>query len=167
MKITFIELDPQYSIVTHQSVLTLISDFFLLLEIATTWQTNSTAHKLKPRLFYNFAISLSLSCRLLPWCELCLTICDKEMLVVIRELENQRHVLKDTKYQFKVWMNYKNLEYFMKVQKLNKRQAYQILYLSRFNFTLKHIPDTKMEKANGLSRRLNQKVEVENDMLDL
>ena len=136
MKITFIELDPQYSMVTHQLVLTLISDFFLLVEIATTWQTDSVAYKLKPRLFHNFAISLSLSCRLLPWYELCLTIYDKEMLVVIRELENQRHVLKDTEYKFKVWMNYKNLEYFMKVQKLNKRQAYQILYLSRFNFTL-------------------------------
>jgi len=29
-------------------------------------------------------------------------------------------------------MDYKNLEYFIKAQKLNKKQAYWILYLSRF-----------------------------------
>jgi len=33
---------------------TSISDFFLFSEIITTWQTNSTAHKLKLRLFYKF-----------------------------------------------------------------------------------------------------------------
>jgi len=44
---------------------------------------------------------------------------DKEMLVVIRGLENRRHLLEDTKFKFKVWMDDKNLEYFMKVQKLN------------------------------------------------
>ena len=41
----------------------------------------------------------------------------------------------------------------MKAQKLNRRQAYQALYLSRFDFTLKHVPEVKIEKANGLSRR--------------
>ena len=41
----------------------------------------------------------------------------------------------------------------MRVQKLNRRQAQWILYLSRFDFTLKHIPETRMGKADGLSRR--------------
>ena len=44
---------------------------------------------------------------------------DKEMLVVIRGLENWRYLLKDAKFKFKVWTDYKNLEYFMKAQKLN------------------------------------------------
>ena len=44
---------------------------------------------------------------------------DKEMLVVIRGLENWRHLLEGAKFKFKVWMDHKNLEYFMKVQKLN------------------------------------------------
>ena len=48
---------------------------------------------------------------------------DKEMLVVIRSLENWRHLLEDTKYKFEVWIDHKNLGYFMKVQKLNHRQA--------------------------------------------
>jgi len=30
--------------------------------------------------------------------------------------------------------------------------------LSRFNFTLKHIPETKIEKADGLSRRPDLKI---------
>ena len=51
----------------------------------------------------------------------------------------------------------------MKAQKLNQRQAQQALYLSRFNFILKHVPGTKMGKANGLSRRLDWKVGVERD----
>jgi len=51
----------------------------------------------------------------------------------------------------------------MKVQKLNRKQAHWALYLSRFDFTLKHVPETKMRKANGLSRRLDWKVGVEKD----
>ena len=51
----------------------------------------------------------------------------------------------------------------MKVQKLNRRQAQWALYLSRFDFTLKHVPRTKMGKADGLSRRSDWKVGVEKD----
>jgi len=48
---------------------------------------------------------------------------DKEMLAIIRGLENWRHLLEGTHFKFKIWMDHKNLEYFMKVQKLNQRQA--------------------------------------------
>ena len=68
------------------------------------------------------------------------------------------------KFKFEVWTDYKNLEYFIKTQKLNRKQAYQILYLLRFNLTLKHVPGTKMEKTNRLSRRIDQKVEVEKNI---
>ena len=85
------------------------------------------------------------------------------MLVVVKGLENWRHLLEDAKYIFKVWTDHKNLEYFMKAQKLNQRQACWTLYLSRFNFTLKHVPETKMGKVDGLSRRPDWKVGVEKD----
>jgi len=49
----------------------------------------------------------------------------------------------------------------MKTQKLNQRQARWVLYLSRFDFTLKHVLETKIGKADGLSRWPNWKVEVE------
>jgi len=42
-------------------------------------------------------------------------IYNKKMLMVIRGLENWRHLLEGTKYKFEVWTDYKNLRYFMKV----------------------------------------------------
>ena len=50
-------------------------------------------------------------------------IYDKEMLAIIRGLENWRHLLEGTCFKFEIWTDHKNLEYFMKVQKLNRRQA--------------------------------------------
>ena len=85
------------------------------------------------------------------------------MLVIIRELENWRHLLEGTHSKFEVWTNHKNLEYFMKVQKLNCRQAWWALYLSRFDFMLKHVPGVKMVKTDGLGRWPDWKVEVEKD----
>ena len=46
-------------------------------------------------------------------------IYNKEMLVVIRGLEAWRHLLEGAKFKFEVWTDHKNLEYFMKAQKLN------------------------------------------------
>ena len=40
---------------------------------------------------------------------------NKKMLVVIRGLENWRYLLEGTKFKFEVWIDHKNLEYFMKV----------------------------------------------------
>jgi len=54
----------------------------------------------------------------------------------------------------------------MKAQKLNRRQVRWALYLSRFNFTLKHIPRSKMGKADSLSRRPDWEVGVERDNED-
>ena len=90
-------------------------------------------------------------------------IYDKEILLIIRRLENWKHLLKSAKFKFEVWTDYKNLEYFIKTYKLNKRQAHWILYLSKFDFTLKHVSGTKMGKVDKLSRRPDQKVGVGND----
>ena len=48
---------------------------------------------------------------------------DKEMLAIIMGLENWRYLLEGTHFQFEIWTDHKNLEYFIKVQKLNQRQA--------------------------------------------
>ena len=48
---------------------------------------------------------------------------DKEILVIIRESENWRHLLEGAHFKFEIWTDHKNLEYFMKAQKLNHRQA--------------------------------------------
>ena len=72
------------------------------------------------------------------------------MLAVIQCLEAWRHFLEGARSKFKVWTDHKNLEYFMSNQKLNRRQVRWALYLSRFNFILKHIAGSKMGKADGL-----------------
>ena len=88
---------------------------------------------------------------------------NKEMLAIIRGLEAWRHLLEGVQTKFEIWTDHKNLEYFMKVQKLNRRQARWMLYLSRFDFTLKHIAGSKMGKADKLSRRADWKVAVDKD----
>ena len=78
---------------------------------------------------------------------------DKEMLAIVRCLEEWRHFLEGTVVKFEIWIDHKNLKYFIKAQKLNRRQARWVLYLSRFDFVLKHVPGTKIGKADSLSRR--------------
>jgi len=91
---------------------------------------------------------------------------DKEMLAVIRSLEAWRHYLEGAKLEFEIWTDHKNLQYFMTSQKLNRRQARWALYLSRFNFTLKHVPEKSMGKADGLSRRPDWQEGVERNNED-
>jgi len=51
----------------------------------------------------------------------------------------------------------------MKAQKLNRRQARWSLYLSRFDFALKHVAGKSMGRADSLSRRVDWAEEVEKD----
>jgi len=88
---------------------------------------------------------------------------DKEMLAIIRCLEAWRHFLEETRSKFEVWTDHKNLEYFMSNQNLNRRQARWALYLSRFDFVLKHILGSKMGKVDRLSKRPDWEVGVEKD----
>ena len=44
---------------------------------------------------------------------------NKEMLVIIRGLEAWRHLLEEAQFKFEIWTDHKNLEYFIKTQKLN------------------------------------------------
>jgi len=77
-----------------------------------------------------------------------------------------RYFLEGMTIKFEIWTDHKNLEYFMKAQKLNRRQARWTLYLSRFDFTLKHIPGSRMGKADSLSRRPDWEIGVEGDNED-
>jgi len=72
-------------------------------------------------------------------------------------------LLEGVQFKFEIWTDHKNLEYFMKAQKLNRRQARWALYLFQFDFTLKHVPETRMGKVDGLSRRSDWKVGVDRD----
>ena len=48
---------------------------------------------------------------------------NKEMLAVIRCLEAWRYFLEGATVKFEIWIDHKNLEYFMKAEKLNQGQA--------------------------------------------
>jgi len=80
-------------------------------------------------------------------------IYDKEMLAIIRALEEWRHFLEGATHPVEIWTDHKNLEYFMMAKKLNHRQACWSLHLARFDFLLHHYPGCTMGKPDALSRR--------------
>ena len=77
---------------------------------------------------------------------------DREMLGIVKCLDEWKHLLEGAQNKFEIWSNHKNLKYFMSSQKLNHKQVRWALYLSRFDFMLKHMPGSSMGKANSLSR---------------
>jgi len=80
-------------------------------------------------------------------------IYDKEMLAIIRALEEWRHFLEGARHLVEIWTDHKNLEYFMVAKKLNRHQTHWSLYLARFDFKLTHCPGRCMGKPDTLSRR--------------
>ena len=74
--------------------------------------------------------------------------------------------MEGAKLKFKIWTDHKNLQYFIMSQKLNCRQTRWALYLSWFNFMLKHVPGKSMGKADELSRRPDWQKGVEKDNED-
>ena len=78
---------------------------------------------------------------------------DKEMLTIIRTLEEWKHFLEGARHPMEIWTDHKNLEYFMTAKKFNCCQAHWSLYLARFDFKLAHCPECSMGKSDTLSRR--------------
>jgi hypothetical protein len=90
-------------------------------------------------------------------------VADKEMLSVIRSLEQWRHYLEGAHHEFEIWNDHANLQWFMKHQDLNCRQARWAQYLSRFNFKWLHKAGATMGKADALSRREDHSIGIEKD----
>jgi len=82
---------------------------------------------------------------------------DKEMLAIIRVLEEWRHFLEGATRPVEIWTDHKNLEYFMTAKKLNRCQARWSLHLARFDFSLHHHPRCTMGKPDALSRRADHR----------
>lgn len=79
-------------------------------------------------------------------------IYDKELLAVVRCLEEWDADLRSVE-KFTIHSDHQSLEYFMTVRKLTERQLRWSLILSRYNFTIAHIPGRTNERADALSRR--------------
>jgi len=80
---------------------------------------------------------------------------DKEMLAIVRALEEWRHFVEGAEHCCEIWTDHKNLQYFMTAKKLNRRQARWSLLLARFDFIMHHHPSKSMGKTDALSCRSN------------
>ena len=86
-------------------------------------------------------------------------IYDKELLAVIRALDEWRHYLEGGEYPIEILSDHKNLLYFATARTLTRRQARWSLFLSRFNFRIVYRPGRLGGKPDALSRRSDLKPE--------
>lgn len=93
-------------------------------------------------------------------------IYDKELLAIIRALEEYRQHLEGHPHTIEIWSDHRNLTYFKNAQKLTRRQARWSLFLTRFNFSLQHKPGNTMLTADPLSRRPDHEEGVNGDNED-
>jgi len=80
-------------------------------------------------------------------------IYDKEMLAIMRALEDWHHFLESTPQPFDIFTDHKNLSYFREAHKCTWCQARWSLNLSKFNFSLIHQPSCFMGRPDSLSCR--------------
>lgn len=92
-------------------------------------------------------------------------IYDKELLAIMRCLEEWRAYLLGTVEPFEIWTDHQNLTYFREARKLNCRQARWFTELCNYNFALIHKPGTSMGKPDGLSRQ--KQLDDRNDNKDV
>ena len=80
-------------------------------------------------------------------------IYDKELLAIIKCLEEWRPELQGAAEPFEVITDHKNLEYFTSTKALNQRQVRWSEFLSGFNFRIIYRPGSKAIRPDALSRR--------------
>jgi hypothetical protein len=80
-------------------------------------------------------------------------IYDKELLAIIRALEEWRHHLEGAEHQVTILTDHKNLQYFQTARTLTRRQARWSLFLTRFDYEIQHRPGRLGGKPDLLSRR--------------
>jgi len=80
---------------------------------------------------------------------------NKEMLAIMRALEEWRHFVEGAEHHCEIWTDHKNLQYFMTAKKLNQRQARWSLLLAQFDFIMLHHPGKSMGKTDTLSHQSN------------
>ena len=94
-------------------------------------------------------------------------IYDRELLSIIRALEEWRHYIMGSGHSTIVYSDHKNLTYYRSAQNLNRRQARWSLYLSEFDIKLIHQAGTKMIQSDALSRRPDHCPDEDQDNQDI
>ncbi|QRW15820.1 Retrotransposable element Tf2 protein [Rhizoctonia solani] len=78
---------------------------------------------------------------------------DKELLAIIKALEEWRIFLEATNKPVQVFTNHRNLEYWMQARTFNRQHARWRVFLSNFNFEIHYRPGKQSGKPDALSRR--------------
>jgi transposase InsO family protein len=78
---------------------------------------------------------------------------DKELLAVIRCLQEWESELMGCEEEFEIRTDHRNLRYFNQLRRLTERQMRWSDTLSRYRFMLKHVPGRLNAQADALSRR--------------
>jgi hypothetical protein len=90
-------------------------------------------------------------------------IYDKKLLTIIRCFEQWRAKLQSVESLINVLIDYKSLEYFMTIKKLNRRQARWAEFLTEFDFKIAYQSEKKNDKADSLIKRLEDRSIDESD----
>jgi len=80
-------------------------------------------------------------------------IYDKELMAIIKALEEWRPECEGAAYPLQLITDHKNLEYFMTKKLLNRRQARWSEFLTRFDYEIVCRPGKSNGKADALTRR--------------
>lgn len=80
-------------------------------------------------------------------------IYDKELLAIIKCLEEWRPELQGTQEPFEILTDHKNLQFFTTTKVLNQRQVRWSEFLSQFNFQITYRPGVRATRPDALSRR--------------
>ncbi|KAF8752081.1 hypothetical protein RHS01_08076 [Rhizoctonia solani] len=80
---------------------------------------------------------------------------NKELLAIIKALEEWRIFLEATNKPIQVFTDHCNLEYWMQARTFNRRHARWRVFLSDFNFKIHYCPGKQSGKPDALSRRLD------------
>ncbi|QRW22942.1 Retrotransposable element Tf2 protein [Rhizoctonia solani] len=78
---------------------------------------------------------------------------NKELLAIIKALEEWRIFLEATDKPIQVFTDHRNLEYWMQARTFNCRHARWRIFLSNFNFEIHYCPGKQSGKLDALSRR--------------
>ncbi|QRW27779.1 Retrotransposable element Tf2 protein [Rhizoctonia solani] len=78
---------------------------------------------------------------------------NKELLAIIKALEEWRIFLEATDKPVQVFTDHRNLEYWMQARTFNRRHARWRIFLSDFNFEIHYRPGKQSGKPDALSRR--------------
>jgi RNase H-like domain found in reverse transcriptase/Reverse transcriptase (RNA-dependent DNA polymerase)/Integrase zinc binding domain len=80
-------------------------------------------------------------------------IYDKELLAIIKALEEWRPELQGVPDPFAIVTDHKNLEYFTSTKALSQRQVRWSEFLSQFNFRIVYRPGSRAVRPDALSRK--------------